>query len=571
MIRPVNNISPFTYRDGETYLEILYRLRNYITGIDGVGGLVNEFTLELDRIIEEFNASLEATATAANELSADWTARFETFMGSLNANIQALNDHALAGLVNTPASETGAALAAGFYTRTPATAVYVNNTTGNDANTGTAGAPLRTVTEAIRRAANSAQVTDTANTINLTGGVWTERVTAPAFTAYKLNVVIQGSAVEYPGRPVVQFTEGSGTSAAAMKFTNPNAAMTVKYVEFIGYNGTTSSAGINSVNGELYTVNVWANGCFFGISSQSGSLDVKGGVLDNNGRLPDGTGSGASIRSLMLNRHSIGVQGAGNLNAGPKITNSRYGFFAQENSTGHTDYITYEDNESAVVLRGNSRANVDGSSFKRNLTDILADSASHVYVPDTVAFGTGANKSSQTVVLTSGSQSTTTRDMDGSLSALSRTEQVQYGIYTAQTVTGTTATVRVLQRTLYAPWWNDTQRTAGSAPKRLRIRAAGRITGGAGTVQLTLVLGSRTLPITMDETGTFHYEGSVLFAAPDRQILVARSEVNLAPSARNTTGTTAQDMSADQLIYLYAQLSNAADSVTFEYVEISAG
>ena len=99
MIRPVNNISPFTYRDGETYLEILYRLRNYITGIDGAGGLVNEFTLELDRIIAEFNDGL-----------ATWDARFDAFIANITAELRALNDEAMADLIIDTATATHAAL-----------------------------------------------------------------------------------------------------------------------------------------------------------------------------------------------------------------------------------------------------------------------------------------------------------------------------------------------------------------------------------------------------------------------------------------------------------------------------
>jgi hypothetical protein len=52
-IGPINNITPFTYRDGVTYLEILYKLRDYVNET-----LRPEFDAEMERIIEEFNAGI---------------------------------------------------------------------------------------------------------------------------------------------------------------------------------------------------------------------------------------------------------------------------------------------------------------------------------------------------------------------------------------------------------------------------------------------------------------------------------------------------------------------------------
>lgn len=104
-IRPVNNISPFTYRDGETYLEILYRLRDYIENT-----VRPEFNTEIARIVDEFNTGLSTTGGTVTTALAEWETRFTEFMADVTANIAELNDAAIAQLIGQPASETAAAL-----------------------------------------------------------------------------------------------------------------------------------------------------------------------------------------------------------------------------------------------------------------------------------------------------------------------------------------------------------------------------------------------------------------------------------------------------------------------------
>lgn len=536
----LTRVSPFTHRDNETFLGILTGIVNYLK--EG-GTLHAELETELQRIITEFNDGLNI-----------WDARFDALMLALIDQIQELNE-------------------AAFHPRVQATTVYVNPASGLDTNAGTLAAPYRTVNKAIERAEYGAQNADTAFVIELAPGSYNERITSSDFTPFALNITIQGPFVPHPATPLVVFTEGLGISAAAIKVENPNLDLTVNYVKFVGYNGTTSSAGINSAQGRLFTNNVHAELCFYGVSSVRGQIDVKGGIFDNCGRTNAGTGNGGGIRSLMLNRHSIGTQGAGNLNAGPIFRNCRYGVYAQESATGHIDWCTFEDNETGVVLRVNSRGNLDGSSFARNQTDVAADGGAHAYISDAVTFGTGVNKSGETIRLTAGSNATTSRAVDGSDLAYARGEYALEGTYTAQSVTGTTATTNVGEYILKAPWWNDTRRISGTPVKRLKLRAAGSMTGAAGTKQITLRMGSKTASVTFSATeeGTFVYEGVVLFAAPDRQVITIASARHLADTPRNTVTTTAQDMSIDQDLLLQVTLGSASDTVTFEYIELIHG
>jgi hypothetical protein len=79
-IGPINNITPFTYRDGVTYLEILYKLRDYINLT-----LRPEFDAEMERIIEEFNAGIANAEAHVDETSATLTALVNTTNAALTA------------------------------------------------------------------------------------------------------------------------------------------------------------------------------------------------------------------------------------------------------------------------------------------------------------------------------------------------------------------------------------------------------------------------------------------------------------------------------------------------------
>lgn len=93
-IPPITNITPFTYRDGASYLEILYGLRDYITGT-----LEPKFVLDIERIIADFNAGLSS-----------WETKFNDFIDEVTAEIAVLNDNAVANLLTAPASVTRQAL-----------------------------------------------------------------------------------------------------------------------------------------------------------------------------------------------------------------------------------------------------------------------------------------------------------------------------------------------------------------------------------------------------------------------------------------------------------------------------
>ena len=453
------------------------------------------------------------------------------------------------------------------------TAYYVNPVTGSDAAVGAAVTPLRTVGEAVKRAEESAQKRATAVTVNLVAGTYAERVRFSDFTPHNLNVTVKGPGVGgHPNVPTAIFTEGADVSANAFFNRNRNLTLTLQDLKFVGYRGTTSSSGLTNYTGTVFTINCHATQCYYGLSSQTGNLDVKGGILNDCGRLSGGTGTGAGVRSLQLNRHAIGTQNAGVLTLGPVFTNCQTGVFAQESSTGHVDWSTFEDCVNGVIVRVNARANCDGSSFKRSTVDITADSNGHVFVSDNVTFGTGADASTNRVIVRTGSGGalTTSRLLNAVEVAYGRSDAAVDGVYTAQTVTGTLVETDLYSKVVKAPFWNNG--LAGSiAPSRLKIRAIGTLTGTAGTKAITMRLGGSLVAATFTatEVGTFLADALVLFVGPARQVMSLDARRHLGTGTRLSLTAAALDMTVDQTLRLTTTLANTADSVTVETVELS--
>lgn len=108
-IKPLTNITPFTYRDGMTYLELLYSLRGYVTE-----SLVPQFDNRMARIIAEFNAGIANAETTIIATREEWQAIFDAYTADVTASLMALNDAAMSELVNQPDSQTSNALEALF-------------------------------------------------------------------------------------------------------------------------------------------------------------------------------------------------------------------------------------------------------------------------------------------------------------------------------------------------------------------------------------------------------------------------------------------------------------------------
>lgn len=90
---PMSNITPFTYRDGATYLNLLYGLIEFVNEkhIPEINGIITD----TERLIDENKTSSEALynnfVTTASTTIAGWNTLFDEFMADVSARIGAIN------------------------------------------------------------------------------------------------------------------------------------------------------------------------------------------------------------------------------------------------------------------------------------------------------------------------------------------------------------------------------------------------------------------------------------------------------------------------------------------------
>jgi hypothetical protein len=108
-IQPLNNVQPFTYRDGISHMAILEKLRVYINDVLRV-----EFNEEMGRILEEYQDGIGNAEETVLLAKAEWLSTFTTFMADVVAQIALLNDDAVASMVTDLDTDTSNALDARY-------------------------------------------------------------------------------------------------------------------------------------------------------------------------------------------------------------------------------------------------------------------------------------------------------------------------------------------------------------------------------------------------------------------------------------------------------------------------
>jgi len=95
-VSPLSNITPFTYRDGLTFAEMLSDLKDYM-----VETMYPDFSAELERIIEEFNAGIKEADDAVVSTVEQFDEIHTAFTQAVAAQIAGINERT--GPVNTQA------------------------------------------------------------------------------------------------------------------------------------------------------------------------------------------------------------------------------------------------------------------------------------------------------------------------------------------------------------------------------------------------------------------------------------------------------------------------------------
>ncbi|MET4690751.1 hypothetical protein [Sinorhizobium fredii] len=379
-----------------------------------------------------------------------------------------------------------------------------------------------------------------------------------AGTDMKNAITIQGPDVGYDPAtnpepiPAAIFDAG-GAAAVGIQLERGVKAL-VKDIKFQNYSGSSSSIGL-SIDGAgwLRTENVHASGSVYGISATNHALlDVKGGAI---------TACTNGIRSLFNTKHEIGNQLAGVVGQGPFIRGcTSNGFMAQEGATGHSDFVTYEDNAVGVLATVNARVNLNGSTFKRNSVAVRAQ-AGNVF-PSGVNWNMGTADANTEVI----------RVQDaGSIASENSTAWREIAANLAPTASSGTTETTVASFTL------DTYKlssvpTSIYAGKAIRIRAAGTITGVAGTKSVRARLGGSLLAgatIEADANGGFVFEAEIRLLTSATQATALKLETGVGTNrVKVGTGTSSVNTIAAGTLPLTftVQCANVGDGVTTSWV-----
>lgn len=348
--------------------------------------------------------------------------------------------------------------------------------------------------------------------------------------------------------------DANGASVVGIQIEGRGLNILVKDIKFIDYDGSSSSAGIANDGGWLRCENVHAEGCEIGILSYMGRVTVKGGdIYGTAGK------AGVGIKSMFLNKHEIGEQSAGAAGQGPRLRYLETGLHVQEGSTGHSDYVTYEDCTDGVRVTVNSRANFSGSEFERCTKAVRVDLNSVIYA-SAADYGSGADACTENVVIQQG----------GAFSP--RDNYANSGLATdyltsAVTHTGTTASTAILTKTLtkglFAP-----NVTSIRKPQHIRFVAYGTLSGTADTKQFKLRVGSTaiaTITNAASDAGSWRCEGLICFKDSNVQDGNIQYTHHLT-STRVNSGTAAEDLAAaDVDLKFEIQLSNSGDTVVVRH------
>jgi hypothetical protein len=407
------------------------------------------------------------------------------------------------------------------------------------------------------------------------GGLWTVKLAASSAYDYAVTldsltaeskIVIEGPDVGgHPNVPVVVVGPSASTAASGWRFTGCN--VNIRNVKFINFRSSASAFGLAvTEKGILETDNVHVNNDTTGttrgglgiVANALCVLKVRGGIIE---RCAEG------IRSLFDCYHSIGTQNAGNLLSGPVIRNNTVGFSAREASSGHSDWVTYEDNDFGISSEVNARVNCALSDFKRNAVAIRVRDGNVLRTNCTYSVGTADANTEVIRAIATGT------DLTADSNSLS--SRVRYRDTT--TVVSHTGSTSEIVLATYALTEGEYTVLASSTyvGKSIRVNARGSMTGTAGTKTIRLRFGGlggtnmSALIAVAAANGRWEYTGDVFIRGNLDQRVNGRLDVSKQPPLLGA-GSLTYNMAApsDTALVVTGQLGDAADSVALDFFQI---
>lgn len=560
---PLTQITPFTYRDGLTFLQILNEferwLREIVPEIDGI----------LEGWTEKYLADHEELKNEIIETKNQWQQLFDDFMADIVLQLEGLNDQAVANLVNDEASKIREALNDHFIQVSSGIELYVNPATGSNSSNGSSAAPFKTVQHAIDVMLETATRPNTSHVIHLANGLYRERPRFPDTTPFSYKVELRGANVGgFPFEPVTIFSEGDGAKAECFMNRNPNATIIFRDISFNGYNGTLASGAITNVEGNISVYNCRFIRCYYGVSSFTGHITIPDSIFRECGIMfGDTDGVGAAIRSIAGNRHSIGIQNNGNRENTTLIEDCARGALVQENCSGHFDWISIKRCGRGIVITGSARVNASGTLFEHNDIGLYVQAGSNTFIPPSTQFvklpGQIGYRVFEGSTMISGS-----RLYPSSSEGLGANDPVLHTDYTEKVLT--TFSETIYQLDIFGGNFDEGAGLSRTACKMISTKTVVKLpeTGSTvGTMGFTLMSfgSSQRFTIPAGSLNTVTIETDYRFVGERKQVI----ETRITGWQLNNRYTTvrAYDMSVDQEIRLNADRATTVDDIRVLYTE----
>lgn len=624
-VTPMNNIQPFTYRDGMSHMAMLEKLRVYIN--DNLRG---EFNEGLDHLLLEVEAGIANAEAVVLEAKDGWQALFDLYMVDVNASLMALNDAAMGALIATPGSDTADALANEFSKRAvstvgfvgtsttrlqsavdraildgvplhvpedltvtgnitafwdaypsgtgsitrdgstfhlsprptsgavPVNNLYVNAATGSDTNDGLSSSfPLKTLSKlytGILRRLTPEQAAGAKWVINL-AGTFTKGQTFTDLPEFP-------HVLEFVGAPLVlgahqTFIEmGAGSSKIGLWFEPGRATVTVRNILFRGFRD----------NGSGYGILMKGGGSINAYYCRAEDCDTGFAAIRNVDFLFDHCTTSPTVDSGFIAQYSA----SGTFQYCDADGSTDNGFTITRNAVAHVDYSLAMNCNVGVAVDMASRVNCLSTEFRKNGVGVVASGASE-WIDASCNFNIGnanantSNYKNYGVGRESRLYSQTSRNEFKIGDSWTANPTYENSVIHSGTTANTLIYVGSALGELPEGFFID-------RGKRLRVEVYGTGTFTADAkVKLYANDGASTLLVSEATIGSgagpnFKLEFVV------RAIHAASQETVYSLTALNGSRTGAKvmrtlNMNVEQTLRLYAELGNAADSITFHTME----
>lgn len=224
---------------------------------------------------------------------------------------------------------------------------YVNPTEGNDSNSGTAGEPFQTITQAIARA-------QPGQTIQLTSGTYDQNSGETFPLVLKAGVTLLGNVAEQ-GKGITITGGGNFLSQTWAKQNVGIVAVDESTVQ-----------GITLGNPNTRGTAIWI---------EEGSPTIANNVFTNNNRegvFVSGSATPQILSNLIKDNGGNGVsftRGSGGILAGNSIRTSGYGVAVSDDATPTLEANQIIQNRSGIVISGRATPLLRGNSISDNEQD----------------------------------------------------------------------------------------------------------------------------------------------------------------------------------------------------------